>query len=137
MSLPNYDAAIITALKAAGGVTALVSQRIYNMQAPTGTTLPLVLVYPASNVSPNFTSVQEINAIYRIEVRVSGVSPASAIAIQSAIHTALHLQALTVTGWSNFWTACENSDKQFIENAADGNPYTRRIADYRIRASKD
>lgn len=132
MTVPNIDAGLYAKLVATSALTALVSTRIYNLQAPQGTTIPYVIFYLASGLPDNRTPHQDMNSIYRVEC-VSNISLSAAYAIQTAVHNALHRSTLTITGWSVFQMQQENQ-AHFIDNV-EGLQVWRVIGDYRIRAS--
>lgn len=133
MSFPSLDTALYQKLASTSAVTSLVggtaAPRIYESLAPSGAALPYVIFYLASGVNQNNNPSQGINDVYRVEAR--GSSRASAEAVMSAINDALHRQALTVTGWSNFYTSVERR-QHFIETVS-GQQHWRRILDVRFR----
>lgn len=107
MSVQN---ALNTAIynKLSGG-TALVSllggTAVYFGQAPDGTNPPYVVwSYSATN-RENITPSEMENSL----VLVLGYSPNAALAgsIDTQVSALLHKQTLSVTGWTNFWTARE------------------------------
>lgn len=131
MSLANIDAALYTKLVAASGVTALVSTKIFNLQAPADTALPYIVFNLGSGLLDNQTPHQDLNHVYRIAAWATTLL--SAYTIQAAVHDALHHQSLTISGWSTFMVVQERMNT-FIENI-DGTQLFRVIGDYRIRAS--
>jgi len=131
MTIANIDAALYSKLIAASGVTALVSTKIYNLQAPAGATLPYIVFGMGSGLLDNRTPHQDLNHVYRIASWASTLL--SAYTIQAAIHDALHHQSLSISGWNTFMVVQENLNT-FIENI-EGTQCFRVIGDYRIRAS--
>ena len=131
MTLPNLDEALYTKLVATSGVIALVSTKIFNLQAPANTALPYVVFGLASGLPDNSTPHQDYTAIYRIAGWATTLL--DAYTIVDAVHNALHKQPFTVSGWSIFQIK-EERRNTFIENV-DGTQLFRVIGDYRIRAS--
>ena len=62
-----------------------------------------------------------------------GLTPEAAAAIDGYIDAALHDQTLTITGWTNYWTARE-SDINFVETDSQGITRHRIGGIYRIRS---
>lgn len=131
-SLPGVETALYATLSGNSGVAALVSTRIYNPQAPAGVDLPYLLFYLASGLMPNQSPRLDINDVYRVEA--VGSTRAQAEAVFNAAFTALHLQALTLTGWTNYWLACER--RTILIDNLEGRQFFRRIGDFRIKADK-
>ena len=131
--LPDLDTSIYNILANDAGVAALVSAKIYNLQAPFGSALPYLVFYEAVGIIPNITPRDTLDDTYRIESRAG--TRAAASGLHLAVYTAVHEQALTITGWSNYWLVCERSQR-FIENV-DGAQYWRFVWDIRAMASKD
>lgn len=133
MSFPSLDTALYQKLASTSGVTSLVggtaSPRIYEAQAPAGTSMPYVIFYLASGITENDNPSQGINDIYRVEARAT--SRASADALLSALHDALHRQDLTVSGWTNFYTSVER--RQNFVDTVSSQQFWRRILDVRFR----
>lgn len=132
-SLPSVDTALYSSLTAASGLTSLVGTKIYNLQAPPGAALPYVVFYLASGLIPNIVQRDTLDFVYRAEGLAS--TRASAEAIQQQIYAALHESTLTISGWSNYWLACETITSLF-ENV-EGDPRWRYIGDYRVKASSN
>lgn len=130
---PSVDTAIYSLLSGASGITDIVGTKIYNLQAPSGVSVPYLIFYVASGVIPNTEPRDTINQIYRIESRQT--SRAGAEALHGAVYSAVHEQALSITGWSNYWLVCE-SEQRFVENVS-AVQYWRFVWDVRIRASRD
>jgi len=131
-SLPAVETALYSALSGNSGVTTAVGTRLYNPQAPAGTVLPYVLFYLASGLMPNQSPRLDIHHVYRVEA--VGRTRAQAEAAFNAVFAALHLKTLTVTGWSNHWTACERV-VSLVDNL-EGVQFHRRIGDFRIMAAE-
>lgn len=133
-SIPSIDTAFRAKLTAHSGLTSLIGTvNIYNQQAPEGVALPYVVFYLASGLIPNSVPRDTLNFVYRAEGLAT--TRDSAEAIHQQIYAALHEQTLTVTGWTNYWTACENIYPIF-ENVK-GSPRWRYGGVYRVKASSD
>lgn len=133
-SIPSIDTAFRAALTAHSGLTALVGTvNIFNLQAPPGVALPYVVFYSASGQIPNIVPRDTLNYVYRCEGLAT--SRGSAEAIHQQIYAALHEQSLTITGWTNYWLACENIYPLY-ENV-EGSPRWRYGGVYRVKASSN
>lgn len=134
MTIANLDAALYTKLIAASGVTALVSTKIYNLQAPAKTVCPYIVFNLASGLMDNTTPHQDMNSVYRVAgVATNPNGLQSAYAIIAACHDALHHQTLSISGWTSFMMVHEGLITDIID--IEGTQYFRVIADFRIRAS--
>lgn len=132
-SLPSVDTAFYSALSAGTALTARVGSAIYNLQAPPGVALPYVVYYLASGLIPNVVQRDTLDFVYRVEGLAT--TRGSAEAIHQQIYAVLHESTLTITGWTNYWTACETITPIF-ENVS-GSPRWRFVGDYRVKASSD
>ena len=94
-------------LAAASGLTALLSATtaIYPDIAPQGTAMPYVVYSYAGGGLENINPSELHNEVYIVK----GVDDERSVAsnIQAQIKSALHLQTLTVSGYTNLWMACE------------------------------
>ena len=133
MTFPGVEAALRTKLVGSSAVTAIVGQKVYNLQAPAKTLLPYVVFYSASDILPNIVPRDTFNNVYRVECWAS--TGAGMDALAAVIEDILHKQSLSLSGWTNYWMAVEGR-KVFIENV-DGVQYYRRVHDIRIKASKN
>lgn len=133
MALPGLDAAVRAKLVGASGVTALVGQKVYNLQAPAGGTLPYLIFYQASGIIPNLQPRDTLDYVFRVDCW--SASGSGAIGLSGAVYDALHEQTLTLSGWTNYWMVCEQ--EQSLIQDVSGVQYYRRVWDVRIRASKD
>lgn len=104
---------------------------IYNMQAPDNATMPFIVFNLQGGGDENFDAHRTKNLVYFIR-GYSQVSAAQAGSIDSAIDAAMHLQTLTPTGWSNFWTAREE-DLTAVENPPSGQKIYMAGGFYRVR----
>lgn len=132
MTLPNLDAALYSKLANTAAITALVSTRIYNLQAETGAAYPYIVFNLASGLPDNSTAHQDMNSVYRIAAVAA--TPELAYPIIAAVHDALHMQPIAISGgWTNFWIAQEGLNI-LVENL-EGTQIYRVVAEFRIRAS--
>jgi hypothetical protein len=106
-------------LAAASGLTDLLSAAtaIYPDTAPQGTAKPYVVYSYAGGGLENINPSELHNTVFIVKGIADSVSVASNVAAQ--IKTALHLQALTVSGYTNFITLCEN-EVQLMETSREG-----------------
>jgi hypothetical protein len=95
-----YNTLSGTALTSALGGTA-----IYYLQAPDDAAMPYVVWNWQSSVDDNMTPSRMKNSI--VNVRSFASRPAQSGTIEAIIDGYLHGQTLSVSGWSNFWTAKE------------------------------
>ncbi len=97
--------------KLSGGtalVTSLGGTFIYFNQAPDDQSLPYVVWSYAGGVGhENITPSESINEL--LLVRGYAANPALAGTVDGQISALLHKQVLTVTGYTNFWTAREQA----------------------------
>lgn len=132
MSIQNaLNAALYTRL--AGTVTAAGSA-VYYQQAPDGAARPYIVFDYTAELDENETSNRTKNVVAFI--RAFADAPAQAGTIDAQIDSLLHMQALTVTGYTNFWIA-RDSGYDNIENAPAGNKVYSAGAEYRIRLDKN
>ena len=130
-TIPDLDATIYTALSGAAGVTALVSTKIYAIQAPAGTALPYVTFEIASGLIGNVVPRDTINYVVRVHAWAS--TRAAAASLSGAIYTALHETAPAISGWNNYWTVCDG-EQRFVENVS-GTQIYHFVWDVRIKAN--
>jgi hypothetical protein len=104
---------------------------IYNQQAPDNATMPFIVFNLQGGGDENFDQHRTKNLVYFIR-GYSQVSAAQAGSIDTAIDAAMHLQTLTPTGWSNFWTAREE-DLTAVENSPSGQKIWMAGGFYRIK----
>lgn len=126
------DESIYDWLAADSTITALVSTRIYRQAAPQDATLPYIVYAHGGGGEENLTPTRSVEIVKNI-FAVSGVSDDEAGDIADAIHTRLHTAVLTVTGWTNYWTAAENeiqtheTDPSGVRRWIKGNRYRIRL----------
>ena len=114
-----------TALIGALGGTA-----IYYQQAPDGAALPYVVWNYQGGGDENITQSRMKNLL--VYVRGYAASPALAGTIDAYCDALLHNKTISVTGWSNFWTAREE-DISLVENLPDNTRIYSEGGIYRIR----
>jgi len=114
-----------TALTGALGGTA-----IYYQQAPDGAALPYVVWNYQGGGDENITQSRMKNLL--VYVRGYAASPALAGTIDAYCDALLHGKTISVTGWSNFWTAREE-DISLVENLPDKTRIYSEGGIYRIR----
>lgn len=134
MSLPGINAAIYSRLANTAAITAIVGTRIYPMIAEEGAATPYIVFYLGSEVNSLLSPHKDFNDVYRIAGW--GEHPSqltTVINLTSAIHTAFDGQALTITGYTNYWLVYERMQR-FIETVS-GKQFVQIVADYRIRVS--
>ena len=104
---------------------------IFQAQAPPGTDRPYVVFFFAGGGTQNINPSDLTNFVYAVK----GVADTleAAANIQARVRTVLHKQTLTVTGYTNFYTAEEN-EVRLAEAAPNGNPIYHYGAYYRIRS---
>lgn len=117
-----------TALTAELGGTA-----IYNKIAPSGVSLPVVIFQWQGGGDENLTPGRQRNPVYTIKGVAS--TQTKAAALDGHIDTLLHHATLTVTGFTNFWTAREG-DVNYVETDEGGNAVYHIGGMYRIRITQ-
>jgi hypothetical protein len=118
------DATLIAALSA---VTA-----IYESLAKKGVALPYCIYSFQGGGDENLIPSRMLNEVWLVKGVARSLSVSKTIA--TAIDAVLHDQTLTVSGWTNFWTARE-SPIRYVEVDDDGKPTYHRGGLYRIRLS--
>ena len=131
MSLSALNTAIYSLL--AGTVTAAGSAVFFN-QAEDNQALPYIVFDYTGDLDENLTPSRMRNAL--LFVRAYAATPAQAGAIDAQIDALLHLQTITVSGWTNFWAARENSFS-LVETDQAGRKTHMAGAEYRIRLTKE
>jgi hypothetical protein len=131
------DSALYTKLQATAGLTSLLAgtTSIYHMQAPEGAVLPYAVFSLQGGGDQNDTANRMKNVVVFVRA-YSGASAAQAGSIDAQIDTALHLQSLSVTGWTSVWLAREQ-DLELTENVPNGAPVYMSGGLYRVRLDKD
>lgn len=132
-AITAINAAIYSALGASTAlVTALGGTYIYERQAPDDKDLPYV-VYSFQGGGPENISPGNLQSDL-VYVRAYAGTPGQDGTIDGYCQTALHRQTLTVTGFTNIWTAREE-DIVLVENPPGGKRIYTAGGIYRIRLS--
>lgn len=109
--------------------TALGGTSIYYQQAPDNKANPVVVwSYPASNLLNITASDMRTTLVF---VRVYADSPAQAGTIDGMIDALLDKKTLSVTGYTNWWTAREQ-DLSMVETPENGAPIYMCGGYYRV-----
>lgn len=103
---------------------------IYNQLAPQDETLPYIVFFWAGGGVENINPSDLHNVLY--VVKAVDDESKKAGTLQGLIKTALHDVALTVSGFTNFYTAAE-SEVNLVEMGREGKPIFHRGHYYRIR----
>jgi hypothetical protein len=103
---------------------------IYNQLVPQDETLPYIVYNFAGGGLENINPSDLHNVVYAVKA-VAGESKAAGT-LQGLIKTALHGAALTVSGYTNLYTAAE-TEINMVEMGASGKPIFHRGHYYRIR----
>lgn len=127
MSIPALNTAIYTAI---GGTLTSAGTAVYYLAAPDGQALPYVVWDYTADIDENMDRNRTRNSL--VYIRAYAATAGAAGTIDSQIDALLHMKALTVTGWSNFWTARENSFSS-VETDQSGRKVFMAGAEYRIR----
>lgn len=125
---------IYDALYANANILAAVGTRIYRELAPQQATYPLVILQHVGGGTISETPVDAADPFYLVTA-VSAISPAEAETLAGYIETALHKQTLTVSGWTNIWTAVQ-THLEAAELPGSGAPLWQAGRFVRIRLSK-
>lgn len=114
-------------------ITSLLSgtTAIYHQQAPEDAEYPYIIFSTPSEIDENMTQNRTKNNVVFIRA-YSGSSAAQAGSIDAAIDSAIHLQPLTVSGWTNIWMAREQG-LETVENDPTGTQIFMQGANYRCR----
>lgn len=115
----------ITSLLASGTAS------IFSLQARDNAPLPYLVYSIQGGGDENLTPHRTKNIVLFIRA-YSQVSEAQAGSIDAQIDAAMHLQTLSVTGWSNFWTAREE-DLTAVNILDNGNKIWMSGGFYRIK----
>jgi hypothetical protein len=103
---PDTATALYAKLTGASGLAALVSTRVYNLQAPAGAAFPYVVITLVAGDNLNIIE----GDIHREAWRAAAWSSTSAKhsnQVAAQVYAALHQQTLSIAGgWTNHWMAC-------------------------------
>lgn len=136
MSVKNLLNAAIDARLTGGTalITALGGTAIYYQQAPDNASKPFVVWNYQGGGDENETPNRTKNLV--VLVRSFASTAKTAGEIDKAVDDLLHLQTLSVTGWTNFWLARE-SEVSLIENLPNVEKSYMEGALYRVRLDLD
>lgn len=129
--IPALNTALYSML--AGTVTAA-GTAVYFLHAPDNAPLPYIMFDYTADLDENETPRRTKNSV--LFVRAYAESRAQAGTIDAQIDGLLHLKTLTVTGFTNFWTARESAYSLTETDAAGKHTYMAG-AEYRIRMNKE
>lgn len=136
MSIFNaLNTSIYSALSGSTALTSLLAggtagTAIFYLQAPDSKPLPYV-VWSYQGGGPLNLAPSDLRDEL-LFVRAYAASPGLAGSIDAQLSTLLHRKKLTVTGWTNFWTAREG-DLALVENQPNQTQVFMAGAIYRIR----
>ncbi len=133
MSIFNaLNASIYSTLTGGTGLTSLLSGTgaVYYQNAPAGGTLPYVVFSLQAGGPLNYTTSDMRDEIYY--VRAYANSAALAGSIDKQVCDLLHHKTLTVSGYSNYWTARE-TDIAIVEQTPANEQIYAAGGMYRIR----
>jgi len=131
MAITALETAIYSTLSTDSDLIAeLGGMAIFNKRAPQGQALPYVVFQQAGGGDENETKHRTRNVLY--QVLAVAATQAKAAAIDGYIDAALHLQSLTISGWSNFWMAREE-DINIAQEDSGGVTRYHAGGTYRIR----
>lgn len=117
------------------GVTALVGTRIYRDAAPPNPTYPLVVLQHIAGGEDNQTPVRAASPLFQVRA-VSDLSAAEAGSVAAAVDTALHGVTVTVSGYTNYWTARESLVVFSEYDPPSGKRFWHSGAQYRVRIAQ-
>lgn len=125
MTLTPLRQAIYSHLVSNTGVTALVGNRIYYQQAPSGSVLPYVIFKPAQVDYP-------AEAGYRMteqkwELWAVGEEAGQVDTVTAALDTALHDSNLTISGWNTVLVEVQSETIAEVINIASQQWYKRGL----------
>ena len=127
----ELDTALYGALTAYAGLTALVSTRVYQTEAPQGAALPFVVFNHQAGGLQNMEPTDRIDHL--VYVRGFATTQMGAALIDAQVKLALHNVVLTITGWQGFAVKREN-EIALVERDSAGAQVWQRGAMYRVRA---
>jgi hypothetical protein len=131
----EIDDALYDALYANAGLQAAVGTRIYRGRAPAGATYPLVTYGLIGGGEVTETPAEAWDGRYLVQA-VSQVSAAEAETLGGHIRTAMNRVTLTVSGWTNIWTAVAPNSFVVELDERSGVQTWRAGRTVRIRLSK-
>jgi len=131
------NTAIYSTLSGGTALTALLAgtTAVYYMQAPDAATLDYVVWNWQAGPTDDNETAKRANTGLAFVRAYSGTSAARAGSIDAQIDALLHNKTLTVSGWTNFWTAREES-MSLVEVDEAGKQIFMAGATYRVRLGK-
>lgn len=123
------ETAIVNALSANASLTALVDTNIYQEQAPAKTPPPYVVFLMVSGLDDSDHPIRSLQFDYQFDAIATDRQKARQIA--GYIDDSLHHQALTISGWTNYWIA--GLKQMSLTENIDGSQVYRRIRVFNIR----
>lgn len=131
------DAAIYSRLQGSASTYLSGTTAIYHIQAPEGAALPYIVWNLQGGGDENLDANRTKNLVVFIRAYARGAgSAALAGTIDNQIDAALHLNPLTVSGWTNIWLARE-TDIESVELEPNGTPIYTAGGLWRVRLDKD
>lgn len=127
------NTALLSRLSGGTALTALVSTRIYHLQAPENSDTPYVVWNTQSEVENNETSHRVKEEV--VFVRAYAAKAITAGSVDTQIDALLHMNVLTVTGYENIWLVREQG-LELVENPPSGTPVFMQGGIYRITLEK-
>ena len=126
------EAGIVTKLAAYSALTTALgsSTAIWNGVAPPGTSAPYVVFFYTGGGLENINPSDMHSLLYLVKAIADDATEAGVL--QGHIRGALHKQTLTVSGYTNFYTACED-EAQLVETTREGTLLFHRGYYVRIR----
>lgn len=112
-------------------ISALGGTAIYSVQAPDNALPPFVVFSLVAGQPDNDSPSDMRSALY--QVRCFSGSKATAASLDGLVSARLHRQALSVTGYTNFWTVRESDSPALVENLPNNVKIYSFGGYYRIR----
>lgn len=128
------ETALYSRLSAGAALTTLLGgTAIYNSVIPQDASLPCVVFSQASGIEENVTPTDSERFVYLVKGVARSLYSAGQIADE--VRTLLHERVLTVTGYTNFWTAQETYVR-YTETDPGGQTIGHAGGEYAIRLAK-
>ena len=129
----QVDTAIYSTLTGGTALTSLLasSSSVYHIRAPNVTTFPYVVFSLQGGGPENITPSDLWNVVYFIRA-YSATNATAASNIHAEIRKLLHKKTLTISGFTNFWSALE-TELETAEENPDKTPIFMSGGLYRIR----
>lgn len=123
------ETALYSQLTSTAG-TVLWVARVYAEQVPEGAALPYVLFFSVASSDDNNSPQRALHFLYQVELWADNQTQARQGS--GYIDQAFHHQTLTVSGYTNYWTACTGFIRS-VENVSGKQIYRRgREIDLRL-----